>query len=118
MSTAAVKTRTVDGAAWVAQWDLVQSETGDAESFVWSADKTVQVFGTFGGATVVWEGSCLALTPTDWQGLSDPQGVALSSATAYLASVSEVVTHIRPRVIGGDGSTALTCALLMRATNK
>lgn len=117
MATAAVKARTTDGAAWVAEWNLAQGETGDSESFVWAADKTIQVFGTFGGATVVLEGSCQN-TPTNWEGLTDPQGVAISGTAAMLASITEIVAHARPRVVGGDVTTAVTCVLLMRGTNK
>lgn len=75
-------------------------------------DKTIHLFGTFGGATVVLQGSndprCL-LDPTgstaDWQTLRDPGGTALSMTAATLKSVLELPRFIRPQTSGGAGTS-------------
>ena len=60
-------------------------------------------------------GSCENVA-TNYFGLKDPQGNALSLTAAGGDMVSEVVTHVRPRVTAGDGSTDLTVILFFRST--
>lgn len=114
---ASTKQQTTDGAAYLATWVLAQGEVGVPLSYTEAADRTIQVTGTFGGATVVLEGS-LEPDPINYATLTDPQGNGLSFSAAKIEAVSEVVNHIRPRVIGGDGTTSLTCTLLLRRTTK
>lgn len=114
---APTRLQTVDGAAYLATWQLGQGDTGEPISYTTAADRTFQVTGTFGGATVVLEGS-LEANPVNYATLTDPQGNGLSFSAAKIEAVTEVVTHIRPRVIGGDGTTNLTCTLLLRRTTQ
>ena len=102
----------------VTTWSpLAAGDSADPINLGVYSDRTVQVDGTFGGATVVLEGS-LEPDPINYATLTDPQGNGLSFSAAKIEAVSEVVNHIRPRVIGGDGTTSLTCTLLLRRTTK
>lgn len=76
------------------------------------ADRTVAFTGTFGvGGTVQVEGS---IDGTNYFVLTDPQGNNISKTAAGLESVSEAVRYIRPKVTAGDGTTSLTCTMLLR----
>lgn len=79
------------------------------------ADRTVQMFGTFGGATVVLQGSCDG--GTTWATLTDPQGNAISTSAALLEAVQEAVPLIRPSLSGGAG-TSVTVILFVRGNHK
>jgi hypothetical protein len=77
-------------------------------------DRTFQVEGTFGaGGTLVIEGSNDGI---NFHTLTDPQGLALSFTGPGLRQVVEVTLQVRPRVTGGDGTTALTVTGLARRT--
>lgn len=94
---------------------LLQSETGVSVSIPGAADRSIQITGTFGGASVGVQGSLEAVA-ANWSTLTDAQGNALTFTSAGLEAVSEVVTHIRPAVTGGDGTTDLAVTLLSRST--
>lgn len=89
-----------------ATWAMGSADTGLADSrLAGYADRTVQAFGTWGGATLVIEGS---LDGTNWVTLTDPQGNAISKTTTnFIESIAEWVRYIRPVTSGGTG-TALT----------
>lgn len=59
-----------------------------------------QVTGTFGGATVVLQGSN---DGSNWATLSDPQGDAISLTGAGIFEFSTSVAYIRPAASGGTG---------------
>ena len=104
-------------------------DTNDTESVVWILndgddgapyqranfpDRSVQLFGTFGGGTVVIEATNEAApAPGTWQTLTDPTGVPLSFTAANLKQVVEIHRHLRPRVVGGAG-VAVTVILVAR----
>jgi len=93
--------------------DLAQNDDGAKVKMSEYADRSVQVFGTFGaGGTVRIEGSNDG--GTTWAVLSDPQGNALDVTTAKIEAVTEIVQMLRPRVTAGDGTTSLTVALIAR----
>jgi len=96
------------------QWVLAAGESGDAFLLPGYADRSVQVFGTFGGASVVFEGSNQDGTPATYATLSDPQGNGLTFTAAGLKAVLEMTRVVRPRVIGGDGTTSLTIILFAK----
>lgn len=86
-----------------------------------SADKTVQVRGTYGAAgDVRIEGSNIAspvaATTADWDVLTDPQGndLAIVAADKQVEAVLENPRWVRPRVHAGDGTTSLTVRMLVR----
>lgn len=97
--------------ALVSAWTGLQI-TDDGEPLVFSqyTDKSVQVSGTFGGASVVIEGRNAPGLP--WATLTDPQGNDLTITTAKIEMVAEATLEIRPRIVGGDGTTNLAVHLL------
>lgn len=89
------------------------SDVGEAISMASSADRSVQVTGTFGAAgNLRVEGT---IDGTNWATLTDPQGNALDFTAAKIEAISELVRQIRPRVTAGDGTTSLTVSLITRA---
>lgn len=90
---------------------LAQGDDGSPCSLAQYADRSVQVAGTFGGATLRVEGSN---DGTNWATLTDPQGNELLITGAKIEMVTEVTLYIRPVVVGGGGTTALTVALLFK----
>lgn len=97
-----------------ANWSgLLQGDDGGYVQWLQYADRSVQVYGTFGGATVEIEGSNDA---TNWVGLTDPQGNALSISAAKIEQIMEACLYIRPRISGGNGTTNLGVCLVGRAS--
>lgn len=68
-------------------------------------DRCVQVFGTFGSATMVINGS---LDGTNFVGLTDPQGTAISKLAAAIEQIEEAVIYLQPAFSGGGGTQSLT----------
>lgn len=100
--------------AVIAWSGLLNTDDGAPVEMVPYADRSVQVNGTFGtGGNCRLEGS---LDGTNYYPLTDPQGNALDVGAAKIEAVSELVRWIRPRITAGDGTTNLTCTLLVRGT--
>lgn len=94
-------------------WNSVpQNEVGQQLPLAQYSDRSVQVSGTFGGATVTIEGSN---DGTNWFTLADPQGNNLSFVTARLEAILELVFWIRPKVTGGDGTTSINVDMCVKA---
>lgn len=105
---------TNSSAAFVATWTgLAQGDSGDALPFSQFADKSVQVAGTFGGASVTVEGSN---DGTNWATLTDPQGNDLVITSPKIEMITEATLLTRPCVVGGDGTTALNVSMLCKET--
>jgi hypothetical protein len=105
-----------DNRSWVAYWTgataLANGDDGTAIELSGSADRSVQVFGTFGtGGNLKIEGS---MDGSTWATLNDPASNALDIATAKIETVLELTRYIRPRVSAGDGSTSLSCFILFK----
>lgn len=98
------------GKARLYQWTLATGDDGAPIEAVEFADRSVQVSGTFGGASVVVEGSN---DSTNYGTLTDPQGNDLSIVSAKVEMITEVTRLIRPRVSGGTG-VSVTVSLLAR----
>lgn len=95
----------------VTSWGpMATGDTGDPVGVPGSGDRTVQVSGTFGGASVIIEGT---LDMTNWQTLHDPAVTILSFTSAGLAAVLENVLAVRPRISGGS-AVAVNVVLLTR----
>ena len=91
---------------------LLNGDDGAPFEFVDWADRTIQVFGTFGaGGTVVLEGSNDGV---NYSTLTDSNGVAMSYTAAAVKQINEAPRYVRPRVTAGDGTTALTFSLTAR----
>lgn len=77
------------------------------------ADRSVQVFGTFGaGGSLRIEGSNDG--GTTWATLNDPSSTALDFTTARIEEILEICELVRARVTAGDGTTSLSVAFLLR----
>jgi len=75
-------------------------------------DRSVQVAGTFSGATLVFEGSN---DGANYFTLSNPSGTALSFSTGGLMQVTEATAWVRPHITSGSGAS-LTVTLTARRT--
>lgn len=99
----------------VIQWTPMTnsgSDVGTPVEMPGSADRSVQVTGTFGtGGSVRIEGSN---DGTNYAVLTDPQGNALDITTAKIETIMELTRYIRPRVTAGDGTTSLTVTMLVK----
>ena len=96
--------------AWT--WSgLHQDDTGGEVEWSRLADRSVHVYGTWGGASVVMEGSN---DGSNFVTLDDLTGTAISKSANALFGILQIAAYIRPRVVGGDGTTNLTAILLSR----
>ena len=95
---------------------MANGDTGTPFAMPTSADRSVQVEGTFGvGGTLTMQGSnTLASTGQTWASLHDPQGNAFAQTVAQIEEVAEVTLWIRPNVTAGDGTTAITVSMCVR----
>lgn len=96
-------------------WEgLTQGDDGRAISFGYSPERTIQVFGTFAGAVLRFEGSLETMSPSKWAALTDPQGNPLEIAADGIEMVMENTAWVRPVVVGGAAGTDLTVILFSR----
>lgn len=79
---------------------LATGDTGAPVENPTFSDRSVQVGGTFGGATCTIEGSNDGVT---YFPLTDPAGVAIAMTSAGLKQILQVTRYIRPNVTGGAG---------------
>lgn len=84
-----------------ATWTLGNADTGNAADMHRWSDRTVQVVGTFGAATVVIQGSN---DNTNWVTLNDSNGAALSFTAAGMKVILENPIWIRAVSSGGTGT--------------
>lgn len=92
--------------------NMANGDDGTPLQMPGSADRTVQVFGTFGaGGNVRIEGSN---DGTHWNTLRSANYTDLNITSAGIHQVVEVTRYIRPIVTGGDGTTSLTVCMLAR----
>ena len=105
----------VDGESrtFLASWSLGDGDMGAPIRYPGAADRTVQLVGNFGGATVAIQGS---LDGEHWATLSDGQGNAISVTGEELEAITELVRFVRPVVTGGSGASITVLLLLMRTT--
>ncbi len=101
-----------------ASWSgLLQGDDGEplpVDAILQYLDRTFQVTGTFGGATILIEGTN---DGTNYYTLDDPQGIPLSITTAGIYQVIQVTLKMRPRVSGGDGTTTFAVTGMLRRTH-
>jgi hypothetical protein len=93
-----------DGAIVVTWPTLGGTDTGAPFRLPTACDLTFQVSGTFGGATVTFQGSN---DSTTWHGLSQ-KGIGtttMSYAVNTVHSANEVPLFVRPFVTGGTSSS-------------
>lgn len=75
------------------------------------SDRSVQVAGAFGGASVTIGGSNDGVT---YHALTDTFGSPLTLSAGALKQIIELPVFIKPRVFGGDGTTQLTVVVAGR----
>jgi hypothetical protein len=108
--------RTYGDNAIVAAWTPLTNTNADGQAFEmpgWS-DRSVHVFGTFGGATVTIQGSN-ELAPTNWVTLAAAGDASedMVFSVADLKQLLEVTRWVRPLLSGGAGSS-MTVLMLVR----
>jgi len=90
----------------VSAWKWVGLNQTDAQGAPLSisglTDRSVSITGTFGGATVVIEGSN---DGTNYFTLNDLQASAISKTSAALEGIAEIAKFIRPRISAGASGT-------------
>lgn len=101
----------------VYKWINLRGEgtTGQAIDCGNFADKSVQVTGTFGGATVTIQGSNIVTSPT-YATLNDPTGSAITFTSAGIKGILENTYWVRPIISSVTDSTDLNVYLLVETT--
>lgn len=117
MATAQVTHEEVlQGQAALYTWTLTQANSEGlsitAHEF---GDRTVQVSGTFDGATVILQGSN---DGSAWFTLTDPQGNGISKSAEAMETVMEVPRYTRANSSGGGASQAVVLSLFCRRTRR
>ena len=98
--------------SFVARWShMAQNDVGAAIGNAQYTDRSFQVAGNFGGASVSVEGTN---DDTNWAPLTDLQGNALTFIAPKIEFVTEATLRIRPKVTGGDGTTDITVSALLK----
>ena len=113
MATVVTKVRdhAFSGEVLVFKWVLEANETGVKVEVPRHSDKTVHIFGDFGG-TVTIEGGCDPDGTTDFVTLEDNLGNALSFTAADIKLVGPNVYKIGPKA--GAGVSNTTVFLMVR----
>ena len=98
-----------DGSAMKAVWAAVtENDTFVAVSMPEYLRASVHISGTFGGGTVVLKGSN---TGTNFFGLDDIEGTAISMTSEGLKQVQEGTQYFQPTHSGGS-SSSITVTML------
>jgi hypothetical protein len=91
---------------------LLNTDTGSSFDAEDMADRSVQIFGTFGtGGAMTFQGSN---DGTNWWTLTDSIGAAIVLTAAGGRVVAEAPRFVRPNITGGDGATDLTVLMIAR----
>lgn len=96
---------------WIATWTAMgDADTGTAIRMGGASDRSIQFSGTFGGATIVLQGTN---DGTNWVTLTDPQGNAISKTSASIEQICELTRQVRVVSSGGTG-TSIDANLYLR----
>ena len=103
---------TVPGAVLATWADLATGDVGAGVPVAYSADLTGQASGTFGGATITWQGSN---DNTNWHPLTRRSvGTDMAFTSAAVHTANENPAFVRPAVTAGT-SVAIDCTLAIHA---
>lgn len=92
-----------DVRSFVVKWEAVtENDTCVAVALPHHADRSVQVNGTFGAATIVIQGSN---DGTNYVTLNNPADAALSFTGAGLEAILESTAYLKPSISGGTGQS-------------
>jgi hypothetical protein len=95
-----------DGSIQKFTWTLTGTDDGAPMPWAQWADRSVHFFGTWGGGTIVWEGSNTG--GSNYQPLTDAQAVVISKTADGLEQVVEVTELARPRASVGVTSVVVS----------
>lgn len=96
----------------VTTWSaLAQNDDGEPVRLAVYSDRSVQIAGTFGGASLTIGGSNDGVT---YHALTDIAGNPLTLTAEALKQIVELPIWIKPRVFGGNGTTNLKVILAGR----
>lgn len=99
-----------DGSAMQVVWAAATSaDTFAAVKMPGFSARSVSIQGTFGSATVVVNGS---IDGTNFSGLTNMAGTALSKTSAFCGGISDAVLYYQPAASGGGGSQSLVLSML------
>jgi hypothetical protein len=87
---------------------LLSGDDGEAVRLAVYSDRSIQVSGEFGGASVTIGGSNDGET---YHALTDTSGEPLTLTAGALKQIVELPVFLKPRVFGGDGTTNLKVVL-------
>ena len=109
-SISATISRDVTPGCTVVTWALGNADSGLPFSLPAAADLTCHTFGTFGGATITWQGSS---DGTNWHAMTQKGGTSnMAYTTTGNHSPNEMPPFIRAISSGGTG-TAITASLCL-----
>lgn len=104
-------TKSIDAKDTVVKWTLGNDDTGVDEKNEWLrisklSDKTIHVYGTWGGAELNVMGSNETETsePANAIVLTDPQGNAITKIANFIETIMENPSKIAPVTSGGTGT--------------
>ena len=104
-----------DGSIVRVTWATVtEADTCGPAALPEFADKSIQVFGSFGGTSVALHGSNDG--GTTFAALNIPAGTAIAITTASIKQVLENTEQIKPVLTGGT-STSISVVVLCRLAN-
>ena len=89
---------------------MVDGDVGQPYIPTFSADKSIQVEGTFGADTITVQGTNYQ-TAGNWETLNDPSNNPLLITSKGVKQILQATYQIRPIVTGGDGSTSVTVTM-------
>ena len=87
---------------------MLADDDGEPVQLAVYSDRSIQVSGVFGGASVTIGGSNDGVT---YHALADAQGYALTLTSGALKAVIELPIYLKPRVFGGDVTTEIKVVL-------
>lgn len=90
---------------------LLADDDGEPVRLAVYSDRSIQIAGDFGGASVTIGGSNDGIT---YHALTSTDGEPLALTAAVLKQIVELPVFIKPRVFGGNGSTNLQVILAGR----
>lgn len=98
-----------DGSAMQVVWAAAtEADTFAAILMAGYDARSISIQGTFGSATVVLNGS---IDGTNYSGLTNMAGTAISKTSAAVSGVSEAVVYYQPAASGGTAQS-LTVSML------
>lgn len=97
--------------AHVISWTFTEADTCTEIAMGGSAVRSVQIAGTFGGSTVLVQGSN---DGTNYATLTDPQGTAISKSTAAIEQIEEVTRFVKPSASGGTAQSVTVTLFLVK----